>query len=491
MKLTVGGLLLASACLFLAAWLVIGWITRLQWLGLAAGALLAFVPFHVRPLQGDAGGCGSSRSSFPDAIDLIARALRAGHAFTTGLALVAEEAPQPVAGEFRLLYDQQNFGMPLADALKAFAERLPLLDARFFVTAVLTQRESGGNLAEILGNLANVIRERFKVKRQVRVISAHGRITGWVLSGLPPSLAAAFMITSPNHIMTLVERSAGRQHDSRRAVPADCRDADHPEARRHRVLTRKMTMTPELMLALGALFVSVAFAAGYVAFEVLRRRAPARQRLHAAAGGSVLATNLPLAAGELDPRLARANRFLPKSPKDMSRLQKRMARAGYRSPMAPVVYSICELGLPLILLVLCVYFLGTTRGLFIGALAAIIGYMLPGFWLSRQTEKRKKLIANGLPDALDLLIVCVEAGMGLDQAHREGGRGAGRVAPGARRKSSGSSRPRFAPASLEWKRSRTSPSARRSTTCASSCRCWCRRIGSGRASRRRFARRRR
>jgi tight adherence protein B len=146
---------------------------------------------------------------FPDTIDLIARALRAGHAFTTGLALVAEEAPQPVSGEFRLLYDQQNFGMPLTEALKSFAERVPLLDARFFVTAVLIQRESGGNLAEILGNLANVIRERFKVKRQVRVTSAHGRITGWILSGLPPSLAAAFMVTSPNHIMTLVRDPLG------------------------------------------------------------------------------------------------------------------------------------------------------------------------------------------------------------------------------------------------------------------------------------------
>ena len=149
---------------------------------------------------------------------------------------------------------------------------------------------------------------------------------------------------------------------------------------------------------------------------MLHRRAPARQRLHGAADASVLATNLPLAVGELDPRLARANRFLPKSPKDMSRLQKRMARAGYRGPMAPVVYTICELGLPVILLAVCLYFLGTTRGLFIGALVAIIGYMLPGFWLARQTTKRKKLIANGLPDALDLLIVCVEAGMGLDQA---------------------------------------------------------------------------
>jgi tight adherence protein C len=175
-------------------------------------------------------------------------------------------------------------------------------------------------------------------------------------------------------------------------------------------------MTPELMLAVGALFVAVAFVTGYVAFEVLHRMAPARQRLHAAAVGSALGANLPLAVGELDPRLARANRFLPKSPKDMSRLQKRMARAGYRSPMAPIVYTICELGLPIILALVCVYLLGTTRGLFIGAFAAIIAYMLPGFWLSREAEKQKQLIANGLPDALDLLIVCVEAGMGLDQA---------------------------------------------------------------------------
>jgi tight adherence protein B len=208
MKLTVGGLLLASACLFLAGWLVIGSITRLHWLGLAVGCVLAFVPFLVVRFKANK-RTRQFEEQFPEAIDLIARALRAGHAFTTGLALVAEEAPQPVAGEFRLLYDQQNFGMPLGEALKNLAERLPLLDARFFVTAVLTQRESGGNLAEILGNLAGVIRERFKVKRQVRVLSAHGRITGWVLSGLPPSLAAAFMVTSPDHIMTLVKDPMG------------------------------------------------------------------------------------------------------------------------------------------------------------------------------------------------------------------------------------------------------------------------------------------
>jgi tight adherence protein B len=141
---------------------------------------------------------------FPEAIDLVARALRAGHALPTGLGMVADEMPKPVGTEFRKLYDEQNFGLTLADALRNFAERIPILDARFFVTAVLTQREAGGNLAEVLDNLAAVIRERFKVKRQVRVISAHGRITGWVLAGLPPAVAIAALMLSDSHIQTLL-----------------------------------------------------------------------------------------------------------------------------------------------------------------------------------------------------------------------------------------------------------------------------------------------
>jgi tight adherence protein B len=208
MKMTVGGMLLVSACIFLGTWVIVSQVTRLVWLGLALGALLACIPYLV-VRQKATRRLRTFEEQFPEAIDLIARALRAGHGFTSGLAIVAEEAPQPVAGEFRLLYDQQNFGMPIGDAMKAFAARIPLLDARFFVTAVMTQRESGGNLAEILGNLAAVIRERFKVKRQVRVISAHGRITAWVLSGLPPCAAMGMMIAAPSHMMTLVTDPIG------------------------------------------------------------------------------------------------------------------------------------------------------------------------------------------------------------------------------------------------------------------------------------------
>jgi tight adherence protein B len=140
---------------------------------------------------------------------LIARSLRAGHTFTTGLGIAAEEIPPPVGLEFRRVYDEQNFGMAMPDALKGMARRVPVLDARFFVTAVLTQREAGGNLAEVLDNLSGVMRERFKVKRQIRVVSAHGRITAWVLTLLPPAIAAVLYVVSPQSMRVLVDDPLG------------------------------------------------------------------------------------------------------------------------------------------------------------------------------------------------------------------------------------------------------------------------------------------
>ena len=148
---------------------------------------------------------------FPEAIDLVARALRAGHGLATGLGMVADELKAPVGTEFRILFDEQNFGLSVPEAMRNFARRVPVLDARFFVTAVLTQRETGGNLAEVLDNLGTVIRERFKVRRQVRVLSAHGRITGWVLTGLPPALALATLIVNPNHLGSLMHDPLGQK----------------------------------------------------------------------------------------------------------------------------------------------------------------------------------------------------------------------------------------------------------------------------------------
>jgi tight adherence protein B len=198
MRTTLGAILLMSGCLAGLTYLIVLSLTRLSIAGLAAAAFASTMPYlyvgRARTRR-----MAKFEEQFPEAIDLLARALRAGHALTTGLQMVGDELPDPIRGEFRRLYDQQSFGLPLPDALKAFAKRIPSIDARFFVTALLTQRESGGNLAEVLDNLASIIRDRFRVKRQVRVISAHGRITGWVLAGLPPALAIALMIIMPEN----------------------------------------------------------------------------------------------------------------------------------------------------------------------------------------------------------------------------------------------------------------------------------------------------
>jgi len=130
---------------------------------------------------------------FPEAIDTLARAVRAGHAFTTALELIANEVAEPIASEFRKLFEEQKFGLPVRDALINLTQRMPLVDIKFFVTAVMLQRETGGNLAEILDNLSYVIRERFKIMRQVRVYTAQGRLTMVLLMLLPPVIVMVML----------------------------------------------------------------------------------------------------------------------------------------------------------------------------------------------------------------------------------------------------------------------------------------------------------
>ncbi len=146
---------------------------------------------------------------FPEAIDTLARAVRAGHAFTTALEMITNEVAEPVAGEFRQLYEEQKFGMPVRDALMNLTERMPLVDVKFFVTAVMLQRETGGNLAEILDNLSYVIRERFKIQRQVRVYTAQGRLTMALLMGMPPIIVAVMLLLNPNFIRPLFSDPIG------------------------------------------------------------------------------------------------------------------------------------------------------------------------------------------------------------------------------------------------------------------------------------------
>ena len=175
------------------------------WLGVVAGLLIpiGYASFlRSRRFQ-------KFEELFPEVIDTLARAVRAGHAFTTALELIAGEMAEPVSGEFRKLFEEQKFGLPVRDALLNLAERVPIVDVKFFVTAVMLQRETGGNLAEILDNLSYVIRERFKIQRQVRVYTAQGRLTMLLLMALPPIIILVMEVMNPDFIKPLFNDPIG------------------------------------------------------------------------------------------------------------------------------------------------------------------------------------------------------------------------------------------------------------------------------------------
>ena len=178
---------------------VITGILPLAWVGLIVGLVTPYTYASVMRTRRFA----KFEELFPQAIDTLGRAVRAGHAFTSALEMISDEVPEPVATEFRKLFEEQKFGMPVRDALMNFVDRVPLVDVKFFVTAVMLQRETGGNLAEILDNLSYMIRERFKIMRQVRVYTAQGRLTMGLLMMLPPIIIAIMLFMSPGFIKPL------------------------------------------------------------------------------------------------------------------------------------------------------------------------------------------------------------------------------------------------------------------------------------------------
>jgi tight adherence protein B len=155
---------------------------------------------------------------FPEALDFLSRSMRAGHAFSVSLEMMADESPEPLGIEFRQVFNEQNLGAPIDVALKNLATRVPLLDVRFFVSAVLLQRETGGNLAEILGQLSKVIRERFQLKGKVKAVSAHGRITALILCVMPLITMMLLSVIAPTYLASM----AGDYHGKLLIVGAIC-----------------------------------------------------------------------------------------------------------------------------------------------------------------------------------------------------------------------------------------------------------------------------
>lgn len=151
----------------------------------------------------------SFEEQFPDSLEFMARSMRAGHAFSVSLEMLHREFQEPLAGEFRRVFEEHNLGMPLDLALQKLGQRVPSLDVHFFVSAVLLQKRTGGNLAEILDKLAYVIRERFKLRGKIRAISAHGRMTGAALTLIPVGVAAMMFVVNPDYVTFFVREEVG------------------------------------------------------------------------------------------------------------------------------------------------------------------------------------------------------------------------------------------------------------------------------------------
>ncbi|EUC14347.1 type II secretion system F family protein [Paraburkholderia hospita] len=178
-------------------------------LPLLAAILIAgmIAPFRVN--RAKAKRMKQIEQQLPEAADMIGRSLRAGHSFSTALGMVGDEMPEPIGSEFRTTFGQINFGVSLNDALGGLANRIPISDLRYFVIAVLIQRESGGNLAEILGNISQIIRARLALLGKVRVLSAEGRLSALVLGALPFVVAFVISIINPGFLRILWTDPAG------------------------------------------------------------------------------------------------------------------------------------------------------------------------------------------------------------------------------------------------------------------------------------------
>ena len=193
------------AALFGASYLPLPWIFRLA----IAGAV-ALLPY-LYVLRAKDKRLIRIEEQLPDAMDLMGRALRAGHAFPTALKMVGDEMSDPIAAEFRIAFDEVNFGIAMPDALMNLATRVPSTDLRYFVIAVLIQRETGGNLSELLASISAIIRDRLKLMGQVRVLSAEGRMSAWVLGLLPFGAALMIQLTNPKFLEVLYTDPGGRK----------------------------------------------------------------------------------------------------------------------------------------------------------------------------------------------------------------------------------------------------------------------------------------
>jgi tight adherence protein B len=207
---TVGRLIATTLLIFaVSAWLATVLVPSAI-LGLVLAAGLAALPYISIVVQRRR-RFRKFEETLPDAIDLMSRGLRAGHSVSAAIEMVSQEVADPTGSEFRKTFEQQNFGLPFREALEDLARRVPLPDLQFMVTAILVQKETGGNLAEILDKTGNVIRERARLKGQLQVYTAQGRLTSWILGLLPFIMFVLLSLVNPNYTRVLIEDPLGQK----------------------------------------------------------------------------------------------------------------------------------------------------------------------------------------------------------------------------------------------------------------------------------------
>ena len=177
-------------------------------LSLLVGLIMAFIPIGIVMFKRSK-RFGQFEQGLPEALDLMVSALRAGHSLIAAMGLVGRECTDPVGGEFKICFEEQNYGLELKNALGNLTERVPLQDIRIVATAIMIQKESGGNLAEVLDKTSYVIRERFRLKREIKTRTAQGRMTGWILTLLPVALGIAIYTINPTMMSVLWTREIG------------------------------------------------------------------------------------------------------------------------------------------------------------------------------------------------------------------------------------------------------------------------------------------
>ena len=208
LKWTTGGLLTMMFGFAVVPGYVVYLYTGKVLPGLLAAVALGFAPLGL-VLQKRKSRFALFEKELPEALELMVSALRVGHSLNAAMALVVREVPDPVGSEFRICYDEQNFGLELRTAMDNLITRVPLQDLKIVTTAILIQKESGGNLAEVLDKTGHVIRERFRLKRQVMTHTAQGRLTGWILSAMPVVLGIALYFVNPDTMSLLWKREIG------------------------------------------------------------------------------------------------------------------------------------------------------------------------------------------------------------------------------------------------------------------------------------------